>query len=137
MQREVLLGRMWKIPCISSLGVIPKKTSQGNFDLSSPQGRCSFLVKADINEAYRTVPRDPEDQHSLDVHWKGSVFINKLPFHLHSAPKILSTMADIPYRRKFSRHEKFVKSLKTGLLHLFVHETTPDIHESHVNIKIL
>ena len=36
---------------------------------------------------------------------------------------------DIPYRRKFSRHEKFAKSLKTGFSRLFVRETTPDIRK--------
>ena len=29
----------------------------------------------------------------------------------------------IPYRRKFSRHEKFTKSLKTGFSRLFIRET--------------
>ena len=43
----------------------------------------------------------------------------------------------IPYRRKFSRHEKFAKSLKTGFSRLFVRETTPDIRKSHANIKIV
>ena len=28
----------------------------------------------------------------------------------------------VPYRRKFSRHEKFAKSLKTGFSRLFVRE---------------
>ena len=40
----------------------------------------------------------------------------------------------IPYRRKFSRHEKFTKSLKTGFSHLFIRDTTPDICESHANV---
>ena len=31
------------------------------------------------------------------------------------------------------RHEIFMKSLKTGLSRLFVHETTPEIHESQPN----
>ena len=29
----------------------------------------------------------------------------------------------IPYRRKFSRHEEFTKSLKTGFSRLFIRET--------------
>ena len=49
----------------------------------------------------------------------------------------LGSYTYIPYRRKFSRHEKFAKSLKTGFLHLFVRETTPDIRKSHANIKIV
>ena len=31
------------------------------------------------------------------------------------------------------RHEKFVKSLKTGFLHLFVHKTNPDVCKSQHN----
>ena len=43
----------------------------------------------------------------------------------------------IPYRQKFSRHEKIAKSLKTGFLRLFDRKTTPDIRESHANINIV
>ena len=39
----------------------------------------------------------------------------------------------IPYSWEVLRHEIFVKSLKTGLSCLFVHETTPDIRESQHN----
>ena len=39
----------------------------------------------------------------------------------------------IPYNRQYMRHEIFMKSLKTRLSRLFVHETTPEIHESQHN----
>ena len=42
--------------------------------------------------------------------------------------------AGIPYRWKFSRHEKFTKSLKTGFSCLFIHDTATDICESHANV---
>ena len=52
------------------------------------EGRGSFLVKADIQEAYRMVPVHPEDQHLLGVQWRGTVYIDRvLPFGLRSAPK--------------------------------------------------
>ena len=44
-------------------------------------GRGSFMVKADIKEAYRMVPVHPEDQHLLGVRWGNFIFIDKvLPF---------------------------------------------------------
>ena len=47
------------------------------------EGKGSYLVKADIQEAYRMVPVHPEDQHLLGVEWNGAVFIDKvLPFGL-------------------------------------------------------
>ena len=59
------------------------------------EGRGSYLVKADIQEAYRMVPVHSEDQHLLGVQWNGSVYIDKvLPFGLRSAPKIFSAVAD-------------------------------------------
>ena len=36
------------------------------------EGRGSFLVKADIKEAYRMVPVHPEDQHLIGVQWERS-----------------------------------------------------------------
>jgi len=58
-------------------------------------GRGSFLVKADIKEAYRIVPVHPEDQHFLGVYWEGSLYVDKvLPFGLRSAPKIFSALAN-------------------------------------------
>ena len=63
--------------------------------LVESEGEGSYLVKADIQEAYRMVPVHPEDQHLLGVEWNGTVFIDKfLPFGLRSAPKIFSTVAD-------------------------------------------
>ena len=53
------------------------------------------MVKADIHEAYRTVPVHPQDQVLLGVQWNGCIYINKmLPFGLRSAPKRFSAMAD-------------------------------------------
>jgi len=58
-------------------------------------GRGSFLVKADIKEAYRIAPVHPEDQYLLGVYWEGSLYVDKiLPFGLRSAPKIFSALAD-------------------------------------------
>ena len=63
--------------------------------LVAAEGKGSYLVKADIQEAYRMVPVHPEDQHLLGVKWNGSVYIDKvLPFGLRSAPKIFSAVAD-------------------------------------------
>ena len=66
------------------------------------------------------------------VHGMGK-FHRKVLFHECSL-NFTSINTDIPYRRKFSRHEKFTKSLKTGFSRLFICETTPDIHESHANV---
>ena len=41
----------------------------------------------------------------------------------------LQYSACVLYRRKFSRHEKFTKSLKTGFSRLFVREIASDIRE--------
>ena len=63
--------------------------------LVESEGEGSYLVKADIQEAYRMVPVHPEDQHLLGVEWNGAVFIDKfLPFGLRSAPNIFSAVAD-------------------------------------------
>ena len=59
------------------------------------EGQGSFMVKADIKEAYRMVPVHPQDQLLLGVMWQDSVYIDKvLPFGLRSAPKIFSAVAD-------------------------------------------
>jgi len=43
--------------------------------------RGSFLVKANIKEAYRMVPVHSEAQHLLGVQWEGAVYIDRvLPF---------------------------------------------------------
>ena len=59
------------------------------------EGQRSFMVKADIKEAYRMVPIHPQDQPLLGIMWEDSVYIDKtLPFGLRSAPKIFSAIAD-------------------------------------------
>jgi len=58
-------------------------------------GRGSYMVKADIKEAYRMVPVPPDDQHLLGMHWDNFLYVDKvLPFGLHLAPKIFSAVAD-------------------------------------------
>ena len=58
-------------------------------------GRSSYLVKADIQEAYRNVPVHPDDQLFLGILWEKTVYIDKmLPFGLRSAPIIFSAVAD-------------------------------------------
>ena len=51
----------------------------------------------------------------------GSIFKIKM---LDAAVTKYNVHADVPYRWKFLRHEKFAKSLKTGFSRLFVRETT-------------
>ena len=59
------------------------------------EGKGSWLVKADIKEAYRMVPVHPEDQHRLGMQWDQIVYIDRmLPFGLRSAPKLFSAVAD-------------------------------------------
>ena len=59
------------------------------------EGRGSFLVKADVKEAYHMVTIHPEDQHLLGVQWDGAVYVDRmLPFGLCSTPKIFSAIAD-------------------------------------------
>ena len=59
------------------------------------EGQGSFMVKADIKEAYRMIPIHPQDQPLLGVLWKNSVYIDRaLLFGLRSAPKIFSAVAD-------------------------------------------
>ena len=58
-------------------------------------GKGALLVKADIKEAYRMVPVNPDDQFFLAVEWANRIYIDKaLPFGLRSAPKIFSAMPD-------------------------------------------
>ena len=55
----------------------------------------SYLVKADIQEAYRNVPVHTDDQFFLGIIWEKSVYIDKmLPFGLSSALIIFSAIAD-------------------------------------------
>ena len=59
------------------------------------QGRGTWMIKADIKEAYRMVPVHPQDRWLLGVQWEGEVFVDRmLPFGLRSAPKIFSALAD-------------------------------------------
>lgn len=58
-------------------------------------GRGSFLVKADVKEAYRMVPVHPQDRWLLGISWGPTVYVdNVLPFGLRSAPKIFTAIAD-------------------------------------------
>ena len=58
-------------------------------------GKGALLVKADIKEAYRMVPFNPDDQPLLAVEWANRIYIDRaLPFGLRSAPKIFSAVAD-------------------------------------------
>ena len=58
------------------------------------EAKGSYLVKADIQKAYRIVPVHPEDQHLLGVEWNEALFIDKVfPFGLQSAPKIFLAVA--------------------------------------------
>ena len=59
------------------------------------QRATSFLVKADIKEAYRMVLVHPDEQSLLGVLWDGRVYIDRmLPFGLSSAVIIFSAVAD-------------------------------------------
>lgn len=58
-------------------------------------GKGAFLVKADIQEAYRMIPVHPEDQPLLGIRWDGRTYVDRvLPFGLWSAPKIFTAVAD-------------------------------------------
>ena len=58
-------------------------------------GRGALLVKADIKEAYRSIPVHPHDQQLLGVRWQDHCYVDRmLPFGLRSAPKIFSAVAD-------------------------------------------
>ena len=57
-------------------------------------GAGTLMAKADLKEAYRMVPVQPEDRPLLAMKWKEAIFIDTaLPFGLRSAPKI-SALAD-------------------------------------------
>ena len=58
-------------------------------------GRGSLLAKADVKEAFRTVPVAPQDRLLLAMQWKGELFVDKvLPFGLRSVPIIFTAVAD-------------------------------------------
>ena len=59
---------------ISSDVVLLQYTSIDDFvALVMSEGKGSYLVKADIQEAYRMVPVHPEDQDLLGVEWNGAI----------------------------------------------------------------
>ena len=58
-------------------------------------GRGTYLVKADIKEAFRNIPIHPDDRWLLGVKWGGVTYVDKvLPFGLRSSTKIFSAIAD-------------------------------------------
>ena len=53
------------------------------------------MVKSDIKETYRMILILTHDQHLLGVRWNYYFYIDRIfPFHLRSAPKILSAVSD-------------------------------------------
>ena len=58
-------------------------------------GRETYLVKADVKEAYRNIPIHQDDRWLLGVEWGGVTHVNgAIPFGLRSVPKIFSAVAD-------------------------------------------
>ncbi len=58
-------------------------------------GKAVVLVKFDLSGAFRTVPVHPDDRHLLGMHWRDSIYVDKvLPFGLQSAPKLYNNIAD-------------------------------------------
>ena len=58
-------------------------------------GRGTLIGKLDVKEAFRLVPIHPSDRLLLGMVWKGELYIDKvLPFGLHSAPLLFTTLAD-------------------------------------------
>ena len=58
-------------------------------------GQGAMLAKADVQEAFRTIPVNPADRLLLAMEWKGAIFFDKvLPFGLRSAPIIFTAVAD-------------------------------------------
>ncbi len=54
-----------------------------------------MLAKFDVSGAFRTVPVHPDDCHLLGMHWRDSIYVDKvLPFGLRSAPKLYNAIAD-------------------------------------------
>ena len=55
------------------------------------------LAKVDIKSAYQIIPVHPEDRALLGMKWEGALYVDAaLPFGLHSAPKIFTSIADSP-----------------------------------------
>ena len=59
-------------------------------------GRGALLAKFYVESAYRIVPVHPDDRYLLGMQWRDKYFIDMaLPFGLHSAPYIFSSVADL------------------------------------------
>ena len=59
-------------------------------------GRGTLLAKFDVESAYRIIPIHPNDRYLLGMQWQGNYFVDMaLPFGLHSAPYIFSSVADL------------------------------------------
>ena len=59
-------------------------------------GRGTLLAKFDVESAYRIIPIHPNDRYLLGMQWQGNYFVDMaLPFGLHSAPSIFSSVADL------------------------------------------
>ena len=59
-------------------------------------GRGSLLAKFDVESAYCNVPVHSDDRYLLGMKWREKYFIDLvLPFGLHSAPCIFSSLADL------------------------------------------
>lgn len=53
------------------------------------------MEKMDIERAYRNIPVAPSNQKLLGLEWQSQAYVDKvLPFSLHSAPLVFSTVAD-------------------------------------------
>jgi len=59
-------------------------------------GRGALLAKFDVESVYRIIPVHPDDRYLLGMQWRGKYFVDMaLPFGLHSAPYIFSSVADL------------------------------------------
>ena len=58
--------------------------------------RGTFLAKFDVESAYRIIPIHPNDHYLYGMLWQSYHFVDMaLPFGLHSAPYIFSSVADL------------------------------------------
>ena len=58
-------------------------------------GKGTFMVKTDIQSAFRLFPVHPEDWELLGMKWKGKYHYDKvLPFGLQSVPSIFNQLSD-------------------------------------------
>ena len=59
-------------------------------------GQGTFLAKFDVESACRIIPVHPNDRYFLGMQWQGNYFVDiSLPFGLHSAPYIFSSVVDL------------------------------------------